>query len=74
MFSGHLDLVHGCVPVIIDIAPATPADLLTAVKPIARLTKYMEDAMCSFIRPFRPARRYPFHYGLGVGYDASRQA
>jgi hypothetical protein len=73
MFCGHLNLVHGCVPVIIDIAPATTADLLLVVIPIARLAKLVKNAKRFFIRPFRPACRYPFHHGLGIGYDASRQ-
>jgi len=58
----------------VDIAPAAPADLPLAVKPIALRAKRMEDAMRFFVRTFRSARRYPSYYGLGVGYHALRQA
>jgi hypothetical protein len=73
MLSGHLDLVHSRLTVIIDIAPTATADLLFTVKPITYLTNLVKDLMSFFIRSFRPASRYPFHHGLGVGYDASWQ-
>jgi hypothetical protein len=49
MLGGHLDFVHCCTSMIVDIAPAAPADLPLGIKPITLDAEFMEDAMRFFI-------------------------